>query len=546
MIVSLAKVLKNNNGELEFKKLVDKSNFFVLLINSQGKILYANKKAIEFSGYDEKEVIGKKINKFIYSEDIKESFSALVNTFEKEVKKRIFQTRFINKNKEISFLELESIKSQYLKEDVLVVIIKDITRQKKAENDLRQNEKKYRTITENAPVGIFYLDLKGNVIEINNKILEIFNIKSRSKIIKINIFDFSPLENTNILSNISKCFKYKQKISAEESISIKNEIFYLRYFLKPVYENNKINGLVGIVEDISELKKEKDALKQAMDIVENLQEGIYIYHLEDINDDTSLRLTYANPVAEKYTGIKNKEVLNKTIDENFPGLREMNIPQRYAEVVRTQKPIKLEDVHYNDERVMDGFFAVKAFPLPENNLAVSFENITKQKQSEQKIFELYKHLGIMNRRISIIFDLYKKNKDKNKSKYLDLITQYARTISSADICILYKKDKKKSVFRSLSVSGNFKNIFNYNILGYEDAPYIFNILHKNERVQGFCEEYHCTKSCPFKNKINSFLVVPVITNKNVNGIVFLGFKKRVELTTQELDFYELFASQISY
>ncbi len=135
----------------------------------------------------------------------------------------------------------------------------------------------------------------------------------------------------------------------------------------------------------SKIKSTEDALQQAADIFSNIQLGIYIYHLEDINDDRTLKMVAANPITEKLTGVPVKDIIGNTLDENFPGLRKKGIPQKYAEVVRTQKSIEIEDLYYSDERVMEGAFYVRAFPLPNNKVGVSFENITNRKKAEEDL-----------------------------------------------------------------------------------------------------------------------------------------------------------------
>jgi signal transduction histidine kinase len=141
----------------------------------------------------------------------------------------------------------------------------------------------------------------------------------------------------------------------------------------------------------------EQALQQAADIVGSTQLGIYIYHLEDLDDDRTLRMISANPASEKLTGVPAIEVIGKTLDENFPGLREKGIPQKYAEVVRSQEPFDIEDIYYGDERVISAAYSVKAFPLPNNQVGVSFENITGRKKIENEIIakneELEKNLA---------------------------------------------------------------------------------------------------------------------------------------------------------
>lgn len=129
----------------------------------------------------------------------------------------------------------------------------------------------------------------------------------------------------------------------------------------------------------------EEALRQSNFVVENIQIGLYIYHLEDTDDDSTLRMKYANPATESMTGVKAVDIIGKTLDENFPYLRDMNFPQRYAEVVRSGKEKTFEDLFYGDDRVVQACFSVKAFPLPNNHLGIAFENITEKVTIQQAV-----------------------------------------------------------------------------------------------------------------------------------------------------------------
>lgn len=141
----------------------------------------------------------------------------------------------------------------------------------------------------------------------------------------------------------------------------------------------------------------------SLDIIDNLQLGLHVYHLEDITDDRTLRLLYANNASELYTDVPSEKLIGNTLDENFPGLREKEIPQQYAEVVRSKKPIEIEAIFYGDDQVTEGWFAVKAFPLPHNCVAVTFENITDKKKIEEALKEPYKELARQKSFLQSIF-----------------------------------------------------------------------------------------------------------------------------------------------
>lgn len=122
-------------------------------------------------------------------------------------------------------------------------------------------------------------------------------------------------------------------------------------------------------------------------IFDQLSLGIHVYRLEDRQDDRTLRMVAANPIVEEMTGVSPAHVIGKTLDENFPGLREQGVPQAYAGVVRDGRPLTFE-VTYGDERVIASAFAVRAVPLPNDELAVMFDNITERKRVEEELRRL--------------------------------------------------------------------------------------------------------------------------------------------------------------
>ena len=137
-------------------------------------------------------------------------------------------------------------------------------------------------------------------------------------------------------------------------------------------------------EQILMINKE---LQQASDIFMNIRTGLHIYHLEDLDDDRTLRMIGTNPAAERLTGLQTKDLLGNTLDENFPGLREKGIPEAYADVVRTKIPKQFDELIYGDERIIEGAFTFNAFPLPDNCVGISFENITEQYKAREVIIE---------------------------------------------------------------------------------------------------------------------------------------------------------------
>jgi len=140
--------------------------------------------------------------------------------------------------------------------------------------------------------------------------------------------------------------------------------------------------MAGCHIDITPLKETENSLRQASDILQNMQTGLYVYELEDAEDDRSLRMVLVNDASQTLTGVPATDLLGKYIDEIFPALRQLGIPKRFAEVVRSGQSGVFEDVYYQDDRVLESAYSVKAFPLPHQRVGITFDNITEKKRMQ--------------------------------------------------------------------------------------------------------------------------------------------------------------------
>ncbi|EDX86439.1 PAS fold family [Synechococcus sp. PCC 7335] len=118
--------------------------------------------------------------------------------------------------------------------------------------------------------------------------------------------------------------------------------------------------------------------------VENMQVGLYIWRLIDAEDPTSLTLVATNPAASRLTGIpvEGNDIIGQRILDVFPGLANTDILATYAGVVRTKMMVDLGDISYTDDRVKPSIFSVKAFPLAQDCVGVSFDNVTGRREAE--------------------------------------------------------------------------------------------------------------------------------------------------------------------
>jgi hypothetical protein len=131
---------------------------------------------------------------------------------------------------------------------------------------------------------------------------------------------------------------------------------------------------------------DEDMVRFISSMFSELNVGMLIYRLEDAEDAASLRLIYANPMASSYTKTDLTDVIGLPIGEAFPALKETDLPEQFAEVVRSKKSRNIGAFEYpGDEKVSHGHYSVKVFPIPGHLVGIVFENITLQKQLHELV-----------------------------------------------------------------------------------------------------------------------------------------------------------------
>ncbi len=147
--------------------------------------------------------------------------------------------------------------------------------------------------------------------------------------------------------------------------------------------------IMALISDISERKKSEARTRLHARIVEHIQFGIMVFHLEEPDDPHSLRLIAFNPAAEQLTGLKEAEVLGCYMDEVYINMREQpkKASEILAEIARFGGEKSFDNFIYGDARIPEKAWSVKVFNLPGNCAGVSFEDVSQRKKAEFELKE---------------------------------------------------------------------------------------------------------------------------------------------------------------
>jgi len=260
--------------------------------------------------------------------------------------------------------------------------------------------------------------------------------------------------------------------------------------------------------------------------------------------DVSGKVIFLNPAAEKII----QDLGTKEADEVFIPEEKKHLLDKLAkgETISEYSEIKLGDKCFglNSFTVPD-LNVIRVYALDITDLRRTEEELRKSQQellkkTEEQLEESYRHMGTINRKISIILEVEKYSKNGIiTGKAADFIVQSAVNLSGAKIGILY--EYKEGKFKLVSHCGlNYQETAFPESIFQREIEFLDMLVRDKKRVSGFC---NLTDMGPLNidKMINYFVAIPLVNKNPISGFIFLGFKGERSLDNQDLEFLEVFS-----
>jgi PAS domain S-box-containing protein len=118
------------------------------------------------------------------------------------------------------------------------------------------------------------------------------------------------------------------------------------------------------------------------EIFRGLPLGVVVLRLENLQDVKSFRIIDFNPATAEMVGVSTDELRGKTFAD-FPKLLKTELPSNLLDAFHAGEPRNLGEISYGGELIRQGIYSVQIFPLSDNFLGVTFENVTHRKHAEE-------------------------------------------------------------------------------------------------------------------------------------------------------------------
>jgi PAS domain S-box-containing protein len=259
-------------------------------------------------------------------------------------------------------------------------------KQKRAEEDLRLSEQRFRMALRNAPVSVAVQDL-------SLKYVWAYNQRTARPEEIVGRFDtdiFTPEEAAHLTAIKRRVIQDNVEVQEEMWLNRSSGPRFLNVFWEPIRdEGGKVVGVGNATVDLTAMKTAEDALRQSEEryrgLFNSMIEGFCVIEMifDPDGKPVDYRFIEANPMFETLTGLK--DVPGKRIREILPG-NEEHWYEVYGKVALTGEPARFARF----AEALGRWYEVNAYRVnepPLGRVAILFNDITERKHAEQALRE---------------------------------------------------------------------------------------------------------------------------------------------------------------
>lgn len=261
--------------------------------------------------------------------------------------------------------------------------VSDISDRKRAEDELRASETRFRALATQAPGGIYETQTDGRCTFASTRWCEVAGLTAEEALGYGWAKALHPDDLPAVVSGWQEARESERDSSLEYRIvRPSGEVRWVNGTATPVKdEDGTVTGFIGVALDVTERKRTETDVRLAGEIAANMAEGVCLVRLSDD------RIVFANRRFEQIFGYETGELIGRRVDVlNAPGAED---PAETAAEIQTQVAQRgywHGDIH-NVRKDGTAFWTqgnVSTFDHPEHgavSVAIQWD-VTEQKQAQ--------------------------------------------------------------------------------------------------------------------------------------------------------------------
>ncbi len=351
-ISDLRKSLREKEeSEEKFRNIVEVSPNGTVIIDMKGRVTFCNKAFFDFTGFAREDVLGKKYTKLphLQKRDIPR-YIKIFNSLISGRKPKPFKVDWVHKDGTIHSSEVRvSFIRNGKKISGIVSIARDITEQQTTLEVLNVKEKKYENLFHQSNDAIFIHDMKGKILDVNNKALELFEFE-KADLLSMKILDLHPESEHEKSRKAFQSIEKKGFVDFECLFLTKSGDVFPAEVSSCVFEVEGEKFIQGVVRDITERKLSDEALRKSemryRALFEFANDAVFIMNLDGeqilVNNRAAEMLGYS---IEELSGKSFKDIIAQSeygsAKEKLEGLKSGKTYKPYERIARRKDGTKI-------------------------------------------------------------------------------------------------------------------------------------------------------------------------------------------------------------
>jgi len=388
-------------SEEYFREITMNSSDVLFIVDAKGNITYASPSVERFTGYSPDELIGKNSLFLIAPDDhsrASENFGKALLTKEVSIPNN-FRIRHKNGNEII----MEGVGKNLLYNPVIagfVMNVRDVTDRKRAEDALRESERKYRLLTEKMTDAVWTTDMAFRTTYVTPSIYTLLGFSQEERVIQ----DVNEQLTPESLSIVFDAFAEERTLEEEgHSDPERRKTLILEYYHKDDStrwmettisglrnDQGVVIGFHGINRDITERKKAEEALLASEEHYRTIFESTATANIIITEDSTILMANNNFAVLSGYAKQELEGKISWTIFVHKDDLEKMKAYHKMRRLIDGSAPPSYEFRFINRKgEIRELFISVAIIPGTKESI-VSLIDITKRKQLETQLIQAQK------------------------------------------------------------------------------------------------------------------------------------------------------------
>ena len=298
-------------SEEKYRGILENMSEVYYEVDLNGSFIFFNDAGCELLGYSREECLGMNYREYMDKKNAKKIFTLFSKIYRGEIEKGLLYYEIIRKNRDIRTMEgsVMLIKDREGKPAGFRGIQRDVTERKRAEEELRLAEAKYRSIFDNSSDGIYQITPDGRILIANPAIARILGYDSPEEMIA---------GNKDLIRNLKQDFYVNPAITKD----------FLKLMLKQGYVTDFEFGAYKKDRSIIDVSVHSHVIRD--------KKGHILYFegvLEDITEKKRIKeLEIAKEVAEEATKSKSEFLANMSHEIRTP----MNAIIGFSQILNEQ------------------------------------------------------------------------------------------------------------------------------------------------------------------------------------------------------------------